>query len=100
MSRAESLTERGFGIYEEFPDRNGTVLVQESSIAGEGAHVGVFHTPDPRLYPNLPENHCCGLHLSVSQASTLISALENFIADAKDEILTEPAESLDEDRRE
>ncbi len=95
MSRAKSHTERGFGVYAEFPDKNGTVLVQESSIAFEGAHVRVFHAPDPKLYPNIPEDHVCGLHLSVSQASILAHALKNFIADAKDGILTEPAESPD-----
>lgn len=80
------LTSRGFVVFDEgIPSRVGTVRVQESSLAGEGAHAWLFldgtgNPPDT----NAPQ-------LSVESAKRLIAALQKFVDDAEDGQLTEPA---------
>lgn len=92
MSEAIEKTNRGFGVYGEGEHRNGTWKIQESSIAFEGAHVWIFHTP-------FSEPGRCvrdSLQLSVPQAKEVIEALSKFVRDAEAGVLIEPAEASDE----
>lgn len=84
MSRR--LTSRGFVVFDEgIPARAGTVRVQESSLAGEGAHAWLFLDGAPQPpEPSAPQ-------LSVESAERLIAALQAFVDDAKAGRLTEPA---------
>lgn len=81
-TRAVEKTSRGFGVYGEIPSRPGTLRVQESSLAFQGAHVWLFLDGAP------PD---AAPQLSVEGAKLLVAALSNFIRDAEGELLTEPA---------
>ena len=102
-------TNRGLGIYGRISTRSAaTIRVQESSLAGEGAHVWLFldgdvckdftpHTGGWRDHVPMPgDTHSKpDAQLSVAQAKNLIAALQAFIAEAEADELTEPAEATD-----
>ena len=101
MTDEKKRTERGFRIFGETPDRDGTVwTVVESSLAFRGAHCRVSHNGACMDFPgngtgwhkhvSAFENHLApGAHLSVAQAETLAKALLLFVAEARAEELTE-----------
>lgn len=71
-------TERGFRIFGRVDAHCGaTVRVQESSLAGKGAHVCLFCDGD--------------LRLNVAQAKALRDALDTFVREAEAGQLAEPA---------
>lgn len=95
-------TGRGFRIFGRFKDVNGDEYrVQESSLAGEGAHVRI--TNETGCCVDFPGNntgwhpHRASReqhqypepHLSVKQAETLVHALQTFILEARTNKLTE-----------
>ena len=70
-------TERGFRIFTEFSTPRGTVTVQESSLAFEGAHAWIFKNGE-------------GIQVSAKDAERIIEALQRFVAEAKAGELVEP----------
>lgn len=67
-----SITERGFTIYDEFTDTNGSqIRVQESSIATESRCWIFANPPSP--------------HLNVEQAKRVRDALNAFIRECEEE---------------
>jgi hypothetical protein len=85
-------TGRGFNVYGEIAEHNGgTLCVQESSIAFEGAHVWLFHH-GVECSEHQGEHHRPSPQLSVPQAEELIAALQAFVNDARADVLMEPAE--------
>lgn len=90
---AKEYTSRGFRIYGRIDEHDGgTVRVQESSLAAEGAHVWLF-IDGRQCTEHLGKHHKPDPQLSVPQAKALIAALQTFVADAEGDELTEPAEA-------
>ena len=90
MSERET-TPRGFRIYGRVPAFGaGTVRVQESSLAFEGAHVWLFYD-GVECSEHLGRHHKPDPQLSVAQAKSLIKALQTFVDEAEGDELTEPA---------
>lgn len=90
--RYTELTPRGFRIYGEVSNshqREATARVQESSIAGVGAHCWVFINGRCETHAGRHMNP--DLHLDVARARALAQALLAFVADAEQGELTEPA---------
>lgn len=76
------VDERGFWIFDRWPDADGAwIKVKESSSWGM-KHVRIFVDPEARA--GAPESygtlHICGIHLNVEGAKRLINALERFVA--------------------
>lgn len=91
MSNRET-TERGFAIYGRVAERaGGTIRVQESSMAFEGAHVWLF-IDGLECCEHLGKHQRPAPQLSVAQAKELIAALQAFVEDANAGALMEPAE--------
>jgi hypothetical protein len=89
---AKETTERGFRIYARVPSRDGgTVQVQESSLAFEGAHVRLF-LKGAECSEHMGRHHRPEPHLSVAGARALRDALATFITEAEEDELTETAE--------
>lgn len=77
---------RGFNEYGIVNGRNdATILVKESSIAFEGAHVWIF-SENPAV-----QNKECAVQINVKSAKQLISCLQEFVTQAEAGELTEPA---------
>jgi hypothetical protein len=72
-------TSRGFRTFARFMGRDGNVVVRESSLAFEGAHV--------RVHGETNES----VHLSVAGVKELVTALTAFITDAEAGKLMEEA---------
>lgn len=91
-------TERGFGIYGRIPTRNGgTLRVQQSSLAFEGAHVWLFLDGEKCVDHRPTGTHLVPApHLSVAQAEQVIAALSEFVRQARANELNEPAECPDD----
>lgn len=86
-------TERGFAIFGRVPTANGgSVRVQESSIAFEGAHCWLFLDGERCSDHHLHGHQKPDPHLNVAQAKQLREALDAFITAAEADELTEPAE--------
>lgn len=84
-------TSRGFNIYGRIPtQRGGSVRVQESSMAGEGAHVWLFLDGE-QCVDHLGHHQKPDPHLNVEQAKALRDALDTFVRAAESDELTEPA---------
>jgi len=82
-------TERGFAIFARIPTRNGgTLRVQESSLAYQGAHIWLFLDGE-ECVDHLGQHVKPDPHLSVAQAKALLDALDAFIAAAESGDLTE-----------
>lgn len=73
-------TNRGFNGFAQGHD----IRVQESSVAFTGAHCWIFH--------NSESEGRNAVHLSVVQAKVAIAGLQQFVAAAEANELTEPAE--------
>lgn len=90
--RALPRTSRGWLDMLQMQDRHGVeVVVRESSLACEGAHVRVClsATETSQRHGMAPD----ALHLNVEQAEKLRDALTAFIEAARDGWLTEPADA-------
>ena len=84
----QGRTERGFGIFGEWPAMwHGTIIVQESSAAFQGACVWI--RPEKPYSTKYPSN----LHLQYQDAVALRDALNRFIAAVKDRGTVEPKEA-------
>lgn len=78
------VNSRGFREYLRlYPDRGAKITLDESSLAGEGAHCWL------RLMTTNMEG--VSALLSVAEARTLADALHQFADEAEDGLLTEPA---------
>lgn len=90
---------RGFRSYADIPTRDDdTITVQESSLAGEGAHVHIFSGRASMFSArphSIPDDARSSLHLNVRQALQLTSALLRWADDAMAGRLIEPAEVED-----
>lgn len=76
-------TDRGFTVFGEIQSKNGNrLVVQESSMAFEGAHAWLY-------YDSLKGKP--GEQFSVDGAKELVAALTAFIEMAEADQLTEPA---------
>lgn len=103
FSEPDHVRPRGFHGYAEVPTRDGdTISVQESSLAGEGAHVRIY-SGHLSMFPSngnarerVPEHYRNCLHLNVRQALQLTSALLRWVDDAMAGRLTEPAQVEEE----
>ena len=85
----KKTSQRGFRIFGEFEGDAGrptTVRVQESSAALRGPCVWVYHD-DGKL---------ASLHLDLAGARSLARALDVFIHEASNNMLTEPIENIPE----
>lgn len=88
-------TPRGFQIFGRVPCASGgTVRVQESSMAFEGAHVWLFLDGE-ECKEHLGKHSRPAPHLDVAQAKQLIAALSDFVVAAEQGALMEPAEVED-----
>lgn len=82
---SKEVTDRGFRIFGKISDRlGGTLVIQESSLAFEGAHVWLFYQNSSSTYEGTDPQ------LSVEQAKRLIEFLQVFVAEAEAGLLTEP----------
>jgi hypothetical protein len=98
-------TERGFRVFGRVPSCEGHVVVRESCLAFEGAHVLLCHEVAEAHHPaNAPERFTLRDRLilmtprvSVASAKQLVVALQAFIAEAEGDMLTEPAEGPEEE---
>lgn len=88
MPAIKPITIRGFEIFsrEKISCRWGTLRVQESSLAFEGAHVWLYYDENEGVNSTKPTPL-----INVSNAKKLIAALQKFIMAAEAGQLTEPA---------
>jgi hypothetical protein len=92
MATAPRHTDRGFGIYAEIQTDDGSIIVQESSVAFRGAHVW--------LIPDWLTGDCrtrAMTQMNVYEARKLAAALVQFAEDAEVGRLTEPVDPTPED---
>jgi hypothetical protein len=88
-------TARGFRIYDNtIQARNGTLRVQESSLAFEGAHVWLFYDDNDKRHKG---KDYPAPQINVAAAKKLVSALQSFIEGAEAGELIEPAEYKEEE---
>ena len=94
MSDEKEKTNRGFRVYGRIQCSGypGLVRVQESSMAGESAHVWLFLDGES-CSEHLGRHHKPEPHLNVAGAKLLRDALNQFIAEAEDDELTELTEA-------
>jgi hypothetical protein len=87
----KKVTPRGFRIYDDtIKARHGTIRVQESSLAFEGAHAWLFYDEDGADKGAVLHPHA---QINVEAAKKLIAALQSFVEEAEGDQLTEPAVS-------
>ena len=92
----KEYTNRGFRVYGHIPYRHGgSVRVQESSLAGCGAHVWLFIDGE-KCKDHMGEHLMPSPQMSVAQAKELITALQSFVDEAEAYELTEPAEYVEQ----
>jgi hypothetical protein len=88
MSDENKRTSRGFLIFgHNIPCRHGTIRVQESSLAFEGAHAWLFYSEEGK---GPASDYPCA-EINVESAKKLIIALHEFVTAAEKGQLTEPA---------
>lgn len=93
MAAKTEKTARGFGVYGKSKIKSrggGTLRVQESSLAGEGAHVWLFLDGE-KCVDHLGEHLAPSPQLNVTNVKRLIKALQTFVDAAEAGGLMEPA---------
>lgn len=91
----KEFTQRGFRVFGHIPYRNGgAIRVQESSLAGCGAHVWLFIDGE-KCKDHMSEHLMPSPQMSVKQVKELIAALQCFVDEAEASELTEPAEYVE-----
>lgn len=86
-------TKRGFNIFNDEKIRSrhgGVVRVQESSLAGAGAHTWIFFDGE-KCIDHMGEHMTPSPQLDVANTKKLIAALQAFVDAAERDELTEPA---------
>lgn len=89
----KEFTQRGFRVFGHIPYRNGgAIRVQESSLAGCGAHVWLFIDGE-KCKDHMSEHLMPTPQMNLEQVKQLISALQDFVNEAESENLTESCEN-------
>ena len=97
---ATTKTARGFSKFTDDASKirsrhGGTLRVQESSLAFEGAHTWIFFDGE-KCVDHMGEHLTPSPQLDVANTKKLIAALQAFVDAAERGETTEPAESVEE----